>query len=565
MIYSFTGLIISRLIIMKKIAIILYCILYAFPTSSGTEIDSLMNILDSTIAFHKTFMQSKEMRIKSIKVLLGHPALSPEQTYEINSLLYKEFLKYNFDSALSYINQNLDISKTLKNSAWVNESKFQLFHILTASGMYSESLDILRSIDRKKLSLGQKLDLLSCYQNVYAELGMYTSLKQNAINYLSISKSYRDSLLSNLDINSDAYLLLYASKLQDLGKFEESRKVNSTLISRVNKDSPEFALYAFLRAISYRIQGNIEMEEKYLILSAISDIRGAVKDNVSLTLLAYILFDKKEIDRAYKYIKFSLEDAKFYNARLRYIEISKILPLISEAFQVKSEKQKAELRFYAVIITLLALMLIMAIIFMYLQMKKLSNARLDLQNANKKLNDLSHDLFEINSQLKGLNNELSESNHIKEEYIGFFLGMCSTYIDKLENYRKMVHRKVTSGQYEDLFSSTKSTHLIDSELEELYTNFDNTFIHLFPNFVEEFNSLLIKDEQFVLKVDELLNTELRIFALIRLGITDSSKIASFLRYSATTIYNYRTRVKNKAFVPRDDFERLVRMIGVNSK
>jgi DNA-binding CsgD family transcriptional regulator len=171
----------------------------------------------------------------------------------------------------------------------------------------------------------------------------------------------------------------------------------------------------------------------------------------------------------------------------------------------------------------------------------------------------------VNGQLKILNHELLESNRTKEEHIGFFLNLCSTYIDKLEDFRKFVHRKVTSGQHEELFKVTKSNHFFDSELKEFYNNFDNTFLHLFPNFVEDFNSLLMDNERFVIKMDELLTTELRIFALIRLGITDSSRIASFLRYSVNTIYNYRTRIRNKALVPRDDFERKVRMIGVTAE
>jgi hypothetical protein len=534
-------------------------------TSLGTEIDSLINILDSTIAMNKTYMQSKELRVQSLKILVARPELLSEQTYSINTLLYKEYLKYNFDSTIHYIGQNLKIAESMNKPDWINETKFHLSSILSSAGMYSESLHTLESIEVKKLPAHQKLEYFSCYQHVYAELGMYTVMKENAGKYFGFSNSYRDSLLANLDPDSEEYLLLHEAKLQDQGKFEESRKVNSLLLSRVNKDDPEFALYAFQRAISYRIQGNIEMEEKYLILSAISDIKAAVKDNVSLTLLAIILFDRKEIDRAYKYIMFSLEDAKFYNSRLRYIEISKILPLISEAFQIKSERQTAKLRFYAVALTLLAVLLIMTLLFMVNQMKKLSNARLNLQQANIQLNNLSQDLYQVNSQLKAVNHELFESNHIKEEHIGFFLSLCSTYIDKLEDFRKMVHRKATSGQYEELFKLTKSTYFFDSELKEFYYNFDNTFLHLFPNFVEQFNSLLVEEERIVLKVDELLTTELRIFALIRLGITDSSKIASFLRYSVNTIYNYRTRVRNKSLVPRDDFERLVRMIGVSSE
>jgi len=548
---------------MNKIAIILFFTICSIFTSYGIEIDSLISVLDSTIDVHETFMQARELRIKNLNLLNEKPDNSPEQTYVINTLLYEEYLKYNFDSTLHYLSLNQEISESLNNTEWINGTKFHLSHLLTASGIYSESINILESIDRRSLSAQQRLDYYSCYQHVYAELGMYTSIKQNASKYFALSREYRDSLLSGLDPNSNEYLLLYEAKLQDQGNFDESRKINSLLMSRVKQDSPEFAIYAFQRAISYRIQGNTESEKKYLILSAIADIKSAVKDNVSLTLLAILLFDDKEIDRAYQYIKFSLEDAHFYNARLRFIEISQILPLISEAYQIKSEKQKAKLRFYSLVITILLIFLIMALFFMYYQMKKLSNARLDLQNANTRLNDLSQDLFNVNTQLKALNHELSESNHIKEEYIGFFLNMCSTYIDKLEDYRKMVNRKVISGQYEELFAATKSTNFIDSELSEFYTNFDNTFLHLFPNFVEQFNLLLVEEERIILKVDEVLNTELRIFALIRLGITDSSKIASFLRYSVNTIYNYRTRIRNKSLVPRDDFEKFVRLIGVS--
>jgi hypothetical protein len=533
-----------------------------FSGTRASETDSLMASLDSAIAANKTYMQSKELRLKSLKMLVGKPGMTAEQTYTVNELLYKEYVKYNFDSTLHYINLNLTLAESLKNPEMINETKFHLSHLLSASGMYSESLEILSSVNPKELNSTLKLDYYSCYQQVYAELGRYTVLK-NSNRYYAISSSYRDSLLAELDPDSNEYLLLYEAKLQDEGHVDESIKINSILLSRVTTSDPDFALYAFQRAISYRIKGNHEVEKKYLILSATADIRAAVKDNVSLTLLAILLFDQNDIDLAYKYIMFSLEDAKFYNSRLRFVEISRILPLISQAFQVKNDKQKAQLRFYAIALTLLSALLIMALLFMYFQMKKLSKARQDLQSANAQLYNLSQDMFKANAQLKSLNHQLFESNHIKEEHIGFFLNLCSTYIDKLEDFRKMTHRKVSTGQFEDLFKLTKSAHFFDSELKEFYTNFDNTFLHIFPDFVEQFNLLLSENERLILKPEELLNTELRIFALIRLGITDSSKIASFLRYSINTIYNYRTRVRNKASVPRDDFERLVRNIGIS--
>ena len=199
-------------------------------------------------------------------------------------------------------------------------------------------------------------------------------------------------------------------------------------------------------------------------------------------------------------------------------------------------------------------------IYIYRQMKRLSIARNHLQTANGKLKTLNEDLQQMNVSLQSANLELSESNQIKEEYIARFVKLCSTYIDKLDAYRRMVNRKISSGQTEELFRITRSQKALDDELKELYDNFDTAFLHLFPDFVGKFNALLQEDGRIVLKKGELLNTELRIFALIRLGIDDSSQIAEFLRYSVNTIYNYRAKVKNKACVSRDDFEKLVEQI-----
>lgn len=198
-------------------------------------------------------------------------------------------------------------------------------------------------------------------------------------------------------------------------------------------------------------------------------------------------------------------------------------------------------------------------------MKRVSRIRKELYRANVKLIDLNQGITDTNKQLKEVNIQLSESNHIKEEYIAHFFDLCSTYITKLEDYRKSLNKKAANNQLDDLFKTLKSTAFVDNELEELYKNFDNIFLSLYPTFVEDFNTLLISEEQIVLKPGELLNTELRIFALIRLGITDSVKIASFLRYSLSTIYNYRTKARNKAAVSRDEFENLVMRIGIIQK
>ena len=550
---------------MKKIALFLCTLLAAMFYASGNEVDSLIHQLDQTLLDHKSYMDAKETRINTLKNLCKSSQISKEQEYQLYTQIFNEYRVYNVDSALQYLNLNLELAEMLHKPDWVNETRFHFSRIFSAAGMYKEAMDMLEVIDRKKLLDTQKWNYYACYELLYNELGKYTLSKQIASKYQRIAKSYRDSLLSNIDHSSDDYLRSLEMILLEDGKSNESRKINDILLSKVKEGTPEFALLNYVRAMTYKADHNIYLQKKFLVISATSDIKAAVKDNTSLTLLAAQLYEDKEIDRAYEYIKFALEDANFFNARLRLVQVSNILPLINRAYQTKSENQKAKLRYYLWVISFLSLFTFLAVIYIYKQMKRLADARNNLQNANIQLNHLNLDLHTVNDKLKELNIELLETNTIKEQYIGLFLNICSSYIDKLENYRRMVNKSITSGKVPELYEITKSRQLIENELKEFYDNFDNTFLHIFPNFVDELNTLLVKEEKIILKKGELLNTELRIFALIRLGISDSSKIAGLLRYSVNTIYNYRVKIKNKSSVPREDFESQVMKIGTFSR
>lgn len=312
------------------------------------------------------------------------------------------------------------------------------------------------------------------------------------------------------------------------------------------------------RSLIYKYSNDSLGEKRNLCLSAISDIRSAIKDHASLWMLAQLLYEDGDMERAYQYMRFSWNATKFYNARLRSWQSADVLSLIDKTYQAMIEKQNDRLQQNLLLITALLVLLIVALGYIYRQMKKLADARNHLQVANKQLNGLNEELRQMNSCLSSTNIELSESNQIKEEYIARFIKLCSTYINRLDAYRRMVNKKVSAGQIAELLKITRSQDALDEELEELYANFDTAFLHLFPNFVGKFNDLLQENEQILPKKGELLNTELRIFALIRLGIEDSSQIAEFLRYSVNTIYNYRAKVRNKARGSREDFDDLVR-------
>ena len=211
-------------------------------------------------------------------------------------------------------------------------------------------------------------------------------------------------------------------------------------------------------------------------------------------------------------------------------------------------------------ISILSVFLFMAVIYVILQMKKLSKARREVQHINIELQKLNTDLSEVNNRLNQTNNSLKESNIIKDEYLGRFLDLCSKYIDNLENYRKLLNKKAGTGKMDDLMKMLKSTRFSDDELKDLYLNFDTAFLKIFPDFVESFNQLLPETERIVPKREEQLTAELRIFALVRLGIADSGQIANFLRFSITTVYSYRSKMRVRSLF-KDSFEEQVLKIG----
>lgn len=550
---------------MKRSTILMFFILCTIFSFAGQRLDSLLNVLDKTINEHRQYVELRENRIQQLKALLSRNNLSLDDVYSLNKQLYNEYKAYVCDSAISYLNCNLDIAEKMNDTDKVVETKLLLSYLFASSGMYKESIDILNSIKRNILKSSFLEDYYLCYDHVYGELSFYTHDKRSSAKYSDISWKYKDSLYAILDKESELYLNMKETRQRDFGEPQKALETNMKRLQRVEFGTPEYALVTFHRALDYSKLEDNEQRKIYLALSAISDLHSAIKDNASLWELANLIYKDGDVDRSYKYIRHSLDDANFFNARLRNFQISGILSIIDKTYQMKSEKQKDELRFYLILISLLSVLLIAAIMYIYKQMNKLSVARNNLQDVNGQLNILNRELSEMNEQLKSANLDLSESNHVKEEYIGHFLSLCSTYIDKLESFRKMVTKKLTTGQVAELLKITKSTDIQENELKEFYANFDNTFLHLYPSFVEDFNSLLIDGEKIVLKKGELMNTELRIFALIRLGIDDSSKIADFLRYSVNTIYNYRAKVKNKAKVSREDFENLVMRIGSFSK
>lgn len=544
----------------KKYLLFLFILSFPLYTWAAKTLDSLLNVLDLTIQEHEKYVSQRESRITHLKDLVHGIEINSTEHYNLNSQIYKEYKAFICDSAIHYLNENIRIAERLRDYDHQVESKLQLSYLLASTGMYTESIDVLNSVDRRQVPSRFIPDYYSCFDRVYGELSVYTQDKTLSGHYWDISQAYRDSLYSILSPQSDEYLAMTETRLRDGHKYDEALKINDLRLAAAEPYTPQYALVTYHRSLTYKNSNDCAGEKVNLCLSAISDIRSAIKDHASLWMLAQLLYEDGDMERAYQYMRFSWNATKFYNARLRSWQSADVLSLIDKTYQAMIEKQNDRLQENLLLITALMVLLIVALAYIYRQMKKLSAARNHLQTANNQLNALNDELRQMNHCLSSTNAELSESNQIKEEYIARFIKLCSTYINRLDAYRRMVNKKISAGQIAELLKITRSQDALDEELEELYANFDTAFLHLFPNFVGKFNDLLQDNEHILPKKDELLNTELRIFALIRLGIEDSSQIAEFLRYSVNTIYNYRAKVRNKARGSRDDFEDFVRKI-----
>lgn len=549
---------------MKKFCLLILLIMYVFSLSAKkNELDSLFSVLDYTIENRNSYVKQREQKIADYKEMFNVLNLTKEQQYEINRKLYDVYYPFKPDSAIVYMKQNVLIAEKQKNKTWLIESKLRLSSVYITKSMFIDALDLIESIPKNELNN----DLLRHYYTLYTNLfSQYPHGENKELeDRLSI---YYDSIRILTDKNSVLYQKQEGYRLTSQRKFKEAREIFLNVYKDIEKDTHEEAKMANSIAHTYRNELNYEMQKKYFAIAAIADIRNGVKENAALRSLAVACYETNDIDRAYRYISQSQEDAMFANVNFRIIEISQIFPIIDKSYQAKIQKQKSRLSLLLICIGILSLFLTIAIFYVSIQMGKLKKTRKALSTANDQLTLLNEDLkksnnekTKANNEIRQVNLELSEANMLKETYISQFLTICSMYIKKLEKYQNTLNKKAIESQTSELFRILKSRDMIENELKELYHLFDTIFLNLYPNFVAEFNALLPENEQFSLKPNELLNTELRIFALIRLGITDSSKIADFLHYSLATIYNYRTRVRNKSIVSSEDFEHIVMKIG----
>lgn len=531
---------------------ILFLILCSTLNARPSYTDSLrlmLQQLDQVVENRSIYDNRKEQKIERLKEsipLAGNDSVR----YEIYNKLFREYFNYQTDSALHYVSLKENLAKA-KHWDYRDELRMNRSELFSTMGMYKEAIDMLEKIDSKKLSTSQLRYYYSMWNSLYGLIAGYSLTQKERDIYYQTSTMYRDSLIPLYSPDVEIYYRLQAGQFIARKAYQEAVDVLKSVPAEL-LEGHSIGLVAFDLSTAYEGLGDTEQEMYYLAKSAIVDLKLSIKEYIALHKLAYLLYQQGDIERAYKYLNRSMADAVFCNARFRAISITQSYPIIDQAYRIKSA-QELQLRQILMSISLgVSLLLVGMVLYIYRQMRKLKVARLDLSKMNEQLQH-------VNKQLYKVNQELSSANLIKQEYIVHYLDQCTMYLDKMENYRRSLENLSISKDLKALFKAIKSESFITEEREKFYKSFDETFLSLFPHFVESLNALLRDDEQIHPHPGELLSTELRIFALIRLGITDSNKIARFLRYSLTTIYNYRSKVRNKA-KDKVQFETLVGQI-----
>ncbi len=544
---------------------------------SATETDNLLLKLDSLILNQDKLHSIKESKINQLRKRISE-VRTLEEEYWLNKSLYEEFSIYDSDSAHVYVDKNMSIASELNNESWKIEWKIKRAFLLTATGLLKEASDELEGLSGSNIPS----ELLTEYygQNLYlySHLGHFLdSGNWNTNTYYQIEALYKDSVMMYISKKDPLYL--WYKGWHDLGS-EEMHATRTLLENAIRESSLESrrdAMNAYILSMICKEMGDNKSYFKYLIYSAIIDVQICNRDIASIEELSRLLYEKGDIDRAAIYINYFLHKAQIYRNRVRIMSAFKIHDQIQMAYQKRNKEQENHLYIYLALITLLSLILFLATLFIYRQMQVLKESRKKLDDANRMLQqnmselsqanqevkEVNEQLSSLNNKLKNINSDLNEANRVKEEYIGYVFTVYSQYIKKLENFRKNINRKVVSGKIEEIKSITNSTNIVQEELKEFYKNFDSVFLHIYPNFVNDFNSLLRPEERITLKDNEQLNSELRIYALVRLGINDSTKIAEFLHYSPQTVYNYRLRIRNKSIMDKDNFAIKLMSLGKN--
>jgi len=522
-----------------------------FRLTGHDQVDSLINVLKHEISIQDTYITAKEERIRGLRRALKgvSPADYPRQ-FELCNELYHEFKTFVNDSAFRYARQLITLSRQLDDPARMGYAHLKLGFTLLSAGMFKETFDTLRTVDVKVLHDTSAVDYYRLQARAYADVMIFNNHDYFLDVYRRYYRDYLDSALQRCTHGSYQYYQISILKDLHLQHYDRVIQTSDSLIARHRLSYPQAAVFHYDLADAWRDLGNHDQVVRNLVLSAIADIRGAVKENAAMYSLARVLHHSGDSRNAYVFIRQALKDAEFYGARQRQVEINSILPLIAADELNWLDERRLRWVIYSAGITFIVVLVTVFSFIVYKQLRRLRIADAQIKQANQ--------------SLQVINRRLVEADKIKEEYVGYYFNMTTDYVNRIDVLRKQVMNLLVNDKKKEALTLLGKYNPLD-ERTRFVKDFDQVFLRLFPDFVHQFNQLIDPHDPFVPDQPGELTPDLRIFALIRLGIHDNRKIGEILNFSVNTVYAYKTRVRNRAVVSGDEFvKRIMEIKSVDS-
>ena len=511
--------------------------------------NQLYKQLDAALAQRAHYVELKEKSLNEIKQGAKY-VTSNEDKLKLYEQLANKYKAYEYDSAMTYVNKGLILAQ--KNNNILFNKRFQLSQtrLLITRGFYAEAKEILQKIEPQEDSHDYQFLYYYTLYELYNNWSTYCENNEFSKIYDQQKVEYLKKTLE-LSSKKDAF---YYYLLGELYYYSNHSNNNKTIqyykkaLSMEKPDSRLHAMTAFALSEVYKKSNNQELMEHYLLVAAISDITSATKENVALQDIALFIYKHKtrSLNKAQEYINLSLEDAYAYNNRLRRIEISSKLQMITNAYTDDIRATNSMLYIALSVIFLLLLGVGLSSLFIRKKNKLLKQKKDEITATSAKMEVL-------NSQLHLINDELKDTNQKRERLVKVYIDLCYKNIERNSKLRTLAVRKIKANQSKELLSLLSSSSSTERENKEFLTEFDKSFLALYPTFITELNQQLTESAHIQLKENGEMPPILRVCALLRLGITESSKIAGILSYSPQTVYNYRSLLKNNA-IDKEHFE-----------
>ena len=536
---------------MKQVLFLLFMLMLPLFAQGKADEKKLLERIDYMIDNDKHYQDMKEKELKHLKQQAFDAEDAKTQLLFLDSI-YRAYSAYRYDSAYAYMKRGLELAQKCNDTYYITLNQINRAAILSVRGFYGQAEVLLEALNPDAMPQKLKLYYYFTYAWLYNYWESYAKNSDYAEEFHIKKKHYMNLLLQNFDEENKKTAYYQYLKGEYIYLDNPTSKETLSHYLKAIKMSPAktriHAMAAYGAARYYKLTGKLNLYEEYLVEASVSDGLCQLKETVALQKLAYFLFKKDENNSklAAKFIQHTMEDAQFFNNRLRMMEISNILPVIAAANQQAAERSRARI-LTGFITVCAALIIILILAFVNNRQKnKLKKNKQEIEEQNEKQK-------EMNSQLSDLNQKLIETNIKRETYMRLFMDISAAYISKLADYRKLVSRKIKANQTTDLLKSLNTRKMEEDEAQMFYNRFDKAFMELYPGFVTELNKLLLPESQLEVPTTHTLTTEIRIYALMRLGVTDSQEIATLLHYSTQTIYNYKSGMRAKA-INRDTFE-----------